>query len=148
MNQKWITAWSFAIPHHSYTYIGTTDTPYDEEIDTPHATRQEVEYLIRSANSIFNANLNSDHVSSTWAGLRPLIYQEGKKFSELARKDEVFKAKADSSALPEVNLLVTEKWPSGSFRPSSVNLNRIRRKQCLSYMKVLDGSGQCKRIGI
>ncbi len=84
----------FAIPHHSYTYIGTTDTPYDEEIDTPHATRQEVEYLIRSANSIFNANLNSDHVSSTWAGLRPLIYQEGKKFSELARKDEVFKSES------------------------------------------------------
>lgn len=34
-------------------------------------------------------NLKADDVVSTWAGLRPLIFEEGKSASELSRKDEI-----------------------------------------------------------
>ena len=81
----------FAIPHWEYTYVGTTDTPYESDIDHPIANKDEVDYLLQSANALFpNTNLNPEDVCSTWAGLRPLIYKPGKKFSELSRKDEVF----------------------------------------------------------
>jgi glycerol-3-phosphate dehydrogenase len=81
----------FAIPHDDYTYIGTTDTPYEEDKDHPQATGKEVEYLLQSCNHLFpKAPLTDSDISSTWAGLRPLIYKPGKSFSELSRKDEVF----------------------------------------------------------
>jgi glycerol-3-phosphate dehydrogenase len=81
----------FAIPHGGYTYIGTTDTPYDGNPDKPQATRQEVQYLIQSIQAVFPAvQISEETISSTWAGLRPLIYKPGKAFKELSRQDEVF----------------------------------------------------------
>jgi glycerol-3-phosphate dehydrogenase len=38
-------------------------------------------------------NIKMDDIISSWAGLRPLIHQEGKSASELSRKDEIFISK-------------------------------------------------------
>jgi len=35
-------------------------------------------------------NLSIEDIESSWAGLRPLIHEEGKSASELSRKDEIF----------------------------------------------------------
>lgn len=84
----------FAIPRLNVTYIGTTDTNYKEDINTPHATIEDVEYILKATNTMFpSANLTKDDVISTWAGLRPLIHQDGKSPSELSRKDEIFISK-------------------------------------------------------
>jgi glycerol-3-phosphate dehydrogenase len=40
-----------------------------------------------------SVNLEPNDVISTWAGLRPLIHEDGKDPSELSRKDEVFYSK-------------------------------------------------------
>jgi glycerol-3-phosphate dehydrogenase len=49
-----------------------------------------VTYLLDAANRTFGVDtLTPDDVVSAWAGLRPLLQQEGKKPSELSRKDEV-----------------------------------------------------------
>ena len=34
------------------------------------------------------------YIVGTWVGLRPLIYEAGKKASELSRKDEIFYSKS------------------------------------------------------
>lgn len=81
----------FAIPHGNYTYVGTTDTAYEGNIDKPLATYEEVKYILDSVNAVFTkTTVHENDVSSTWAGLRPLIYKPGKNFKELSRKDEVF----------------------------------------------------------
>ncbi len=81
----------FAIPRGNITYIGTTDTTYNKTIDSPLATREDVEYILKATNYMFpTAKLNIADVESSWAGLRPLIHQEGKSPSELSRKDEIF----------------------------------------------------------
>lgn len=81
----------FAIPRHRVTYIGTTDTPYDGNPDQISVTREEVEYLLDATNNMFpKAELSVQDVESSWAGLRPLIYEEGKSASEMSRKDEIF----------------------------------------------------------
>lgn len=84
----------FAIPRDKVTYIGTTDTFYDTAIDRPRATRQDVEYILDAVNYMFpTSKLNVADVESTWAGLRPLIHQDGKSPSELSRRDEIFYSK-------------------------------------------------------
>ncbi len=81
----------FAIPRDGTTYIGTTDTDYHGDVDWPRATRADVEYLLAAANSMFpSAHLTLADVESSWAGLRPLIHEEGRSASELSRKDEIF----------------------------------------------------------
>ncbi|GHM98695.1 aerobic glycerol-3-phosphate dehydrogenase [Cytophagales bacterium WSM2-2] len=83
----------FAIPRGRTTYIGTTDTNYAGLIDGVHTEKEDVEYLLRAVNQTFiNSQLKSEDVESSWAGLRPLIHEEGKSASELSRKDEIFES--------------------------------------------------------
>ncbi|WP_223068363.1 glycerol-3-phosphate dehydrogenase/oxidase [Paenibacillus caui] len=81
----------FVIPRSSVTYVGTTDTAYDQLIDSPRTTLEDRDYLLRAVNSMFpSLQLTPGDVRSHWAGLRPLIYEEGRGPSELSRKDEIF----------------------------------------------------------
>jgi glycerol-3-phosphate dehydrogenase len=80
----------FAIPRDGITYVGTTDTVYNQDIDHPKTTFQDAEYLIKAVNEMFpTVKLAIHDVISSWAGLRPLIYEDGKSPSELSRKDEI-----------------------------------------------------------
>lgn len=81
----------FVIPRGEITYVGTTDTDYSGSIDHPAATKDDVNYLLAAVNGMFpSVKLTLKDVTSSWAGLRPLIHEEGKGPSELSRKDEVF----------------------------------------------------------
>jgi glycerol-3-phosphate dehydrogenase len=81
----------FAIPRYAKTYIGTTDTNYKGSKDDVTATKEDIQYLLDGVNQNFEGiNLHPAHVESSWAGLRPLIHEEGKSESELSRKDEIF----------------------------------------------------------
>lgn len=83
----------FAIPRSRTTYIGTTDTDYNEPIDNVKATIADAKYLIEAVNDSFReVNLQLADIESSWAGLRPLIHEEGKSPSELSRKDEIFQS--------------------------------------------------------
>ena len=85
----------FAIPREEKTYLGTTDTVYSNHVDKPMATMDDVRYILKGANKMFKGiNLAPEDVESTWAGLRPLIHQDGKSPSELSRKDEIFYSKS------------------------------------------------------
>ena len=83
----------FAIPRNRVTYIGTTDTPYRGDMDDIPAYVEDVQYILDGANQAFpTAALTIDDVESHWAGLRPLIFEEGKSASEMSRKDEIFES--------------------------------------------------------
>ena len=47
---------------------------------------------MRSTSTFPYATLTLQDVESSWAGLRPLIHEEGKSASELSRKDEIFES--------------------------------------------------------
>ncbi|WEK54007.1 MAG: FAD-dependent oxidoreductase [Candidatus Cohnella colombiensis] len=81
----------FAIPREGKTYFGTTDTNYTGDIAHPQVTEQDRSYLLNAVNQIFpSLKLVDPDIESSWAGLRPLIQQEGKDPSEISRRDEVF----------------------------------------------------------
>ena len=83
----------FAIPRGRTTYIGTTDTSYDEDLDRVLAKKEDVEYILKAVNHYFDIDpLDMNDIESTWAGLRPLIHQKGKSPTELSRKDEIFQS--------------------------------------------------------
>ncbi|KEO84394.1 glycerol-3-phosphate dehydrogenase/oxidase [Tumebacillus flagellatus] len=82
----------FLVPRGTRVYIGTTDTNYTGDIAKPVCTEEDMEYLLRAVNGNFpHANLTRQQVKSSWAGLRPLLHEEGKSPSELSRKEEIFR---------------------------------------------------------
>ncbi len=83
----------FAIPRGKITYVGTTDTNYNDDKDHIEVDFADAIYLISAVNNMFpSINLEMDDIISTWAGLRPLIHEEGKSTSEISRKDEIFES--------------------------------------------------------
>jgi len=81
----------FLLPRHGIVYAGTTDTPYTGDKHDPPVTHEDVTYLLDGIRHLFpRVDLGVTDVLSSWAGLRPLIYQEGKSASEISRKDEIF----------------------------------------------------------
>lgn len=80
----------FAIPWGSETYIGTTDTYFEGDPADVAADREDVEYLLAAANAYFpKAALVPEDVICTWAGLRPLIRQDGASESSVSREHEI-----------------------------------------------------------
>jgi glycerol-3-phosphate dehydrogenase len=82
----------FAIRRGAGVFIGTTDTSYPEGDETwPRIRRQDVEYLLAPvARDLACEPLSPEDVVAAWAGLRPLIAEEGKAAVEISRKDEVW----------------------------------------------------------
>ena len=81
----------FAIPRGKITYVGTTDTNYDKDKDDIEVDLADAMYLLSAVNNMFpKIHLEMGDIISSWAGLRPLIHEEGKSASELSRKDEIF----------------------------------------------------------
>lgn len=81
----------FAIPRDGKTYIGTTDTFYEEDPLHLQATKEEHEYILAAIRYMFpNVQISNDNIESCWSGVRPLIYEKGKSPSEISRKDEIW----------------------------------------------------------
>ena len=74
-----------------YVYVGTTDTEYDGPLDRPRATRADVDEVLGMVQDCFpTQNLTHDDVLATWAGVRPLIKEEGKSTRDTSREDAVW----------------------------------------------------------
>ncbi|AJY74659.1 glycerol-3-phosphate dehydrogenase/oxidase [Paenibacillus beijingensis] len=85
----------FAIPRDGKTYVGTTDTVYKENLEHPRMTKADRAYILDAVNGMFpGLNLAASDVESSWAGVRPLIYEEGKDPSEISRKDEIWQSES------------------------------------------------------
>lgn len=85
----------FVLNREDITLIGTTDTDYsnkknglpNEDLSFPYCSQEDCDYLFRTVNFLFpKANLTYDDIISTYAGVRPLVMEEGKDESEVSRK--------------------------------------------------------------
>ncbi len=68
----------FVVPLGEFSYVGTTDTDYSGSIDKVLVESEDVDYLMNALNNCFpSASLGTADIVSTWAGLRPLVMEEG-----------------------------------------------------------------------
>ena len=105
----------FSIPRGRTTFIGTTDTNFDGSPDEVYASKEDATYLINAVNSTFpKVKLQLSDVESSWAGLRPLIHEDGKSASQLSRKDEIFESPTGLISIAGGKLTGYRKWLNGS----------------------------------
>ena len=78
----------FVVPWGEFTYIGTTDTDYDDSLDDPRCTDGDIAYLLHTVNASLAAPITKADIVGAWAGLRPLVAQTGagRATSDLSRR--------------------------------------------------------------
>jgi glycerol-3-phosphate dehydrogenase len=68
----------FVVPRDQFAYVGTTDTDYRGSLDQVLVEAEDVHYLLAVLNWSFpTLNLTPADVLSSWAGLRPLLREQG-----------------------------------------------------------------------
>lgn len=83
----------FAIPRNGKTYVGTTDTFYEGDPRNMDIEQSDRDYIMNAIHYMFpNVKVTDADIESSWAGVRPLIHEEGKGPSEISRHDEVWES--------------------------------------------------------
>ncbi|GAA1132188.1 glycerol-3-phosphate dehydrogenase/oxidase [Citricoccus alkalitolerans] len=67
----------FVIPWDRHWIIGTTDTPWRENVDQPAASSEDIDYVLERANAVLSKPLGRSDVVGVFAGLRPLVTPPG-----------------------------------------------------------------------
>ncbi|HHM23427.1 MAG TPA: glycerol-3-phosphate dehydrogenase/oxidase, partial [Bacteroidetes bacterium] len=81
----------FAVPWRNVVLLGTTDTDFSGDPDELWATRADVDYLLESFRYYFpEVQLGDEDIISSFAGLRPLVYEPNKPASQVTREHEIF----------------------------------------------------------
>ena len=77
----------FLIPWGNQWIVGTTDTPYDGDRANPHATSEDVQYILDQANKVLDPKLKREEIIGVYAGLRPLVAnKKGSATTKLSRE--------------------------------------------------------------
>ncbi len=78
----------FVMPWADRTYAGTSDTPYQGDLDDPAVTPDDVEYLLEPIARAF-PGVTADDVVASWAGLRPLLDRGDAGTTDLSRRHSI-----------------------------------------------------------
>lgn len=80
----------FVIPWREFSLVGTTDDDFTGDLDRVHATREDVEYLIAEVRkAVPDRRISVDEIAYTYAGVRPLSFEEGGRSSDVSRAHKV-----------------------------------------------------------
>ncbi len=100
-----------------FVYVGTTDDEYDGSLDRPRATRSDVDEVLNMVSDCFpEQRLGYDDILATWAGVRPLIREEGKSARDTSREDAVWHSPPGLSPWLAESSRRTGRWPTGFSR--------------------------------
>lgn len=77
----------FAIPWGRQTILGTTDTPYDGDLEDLSLTQADLDYVLAAGNAVFRRNLAAEDALGAWAGVRPLLRSgDSDSMSDISRR--------------------------------------------------------------
>jgi len=80
----------FLIPWREFSLVGTTDTDFEGDPDRVYATGEEVAYLLGEARkAIADPRIGPEAVAYTYAGVRPLSFEEDTRPSDVSRVHRV-----------------------------------------------------------
>ncbi|MHA7900673.1 MAG: glycerol-3-phosphate dehydrogenase [Henriciella sp.] len=89
----------FAIPYEEgrFTLIGTTDLPFEDDLNQVEASAEEIQYLCAVSNDYFKQQITPSDVISTYSGVRPLFEDQAEDASSVTR-DYVLKLQHHGAA--------------------------------------------------
>ncbi|MFA5026879.1 MAG: FAD-dependent oxidoreductase, partial [Candidatus Methylomirabilota bacterium] len=131
----------FVIPWRQFTLVGTTDTDFAGDLDRLAATREEVLYLMQETRRVFpGAQMRDEDVAYTYAGVRPLSFEEGKSASAVSRAHRVVPEGEGGSFLTITGTKLTCFRSLAEEAVDAVGRLLGRPAPCRTHRLALDGS--------
>ena len=94
----------FAVPwENEFTFIGTTDVDFKDNLDSFSASDDEINYLCKSANQYFRNDITSNDVVKHWSGVRPL-YDDGSIKAQKASRDYTIRIDSQDNSSALINI--------------------------------------------
>lgn len=79
----------FLIPQGEFWIIGTTDTPWELDLDHPAASERDIAYVLEQANRVLARQLTTEDIVGVFAGLRPLVIGNAVSTAKLSREHSI-----------------------------------------------------------
>jgi len=139
----------FVIPWRGFSLVGTTDTDFDGDLDHLAATREEVHYLLTETQRVFpTARVREDEIAYTYAGVRPLAFEEGKSASAVSREHKVIPEGEAGTFLSITGTKLTCYRSLAEKAVDRVGSLLGRPAPCRTHALALDGSDGDGTIGV
>lgn len=129
---------AFLVPWRGRFVLGTTDEPYEADLDEPPVTPEDACYLLDHANRYLRTGLRAEHVTAVYAGIRPLVSRPGVSTAVLSR-DHVVVASESGLVTVTGGKLTTYRRMAQDTVDAVVRLEGVRRA-CRTETAVLAGT--------
>ncbi len=131
----------FVIPWQQFTLVGTTDTDFTGDLDRLAATGEEVQYLLHETQRVFpGAGMREENIHYTYAGVRPLSFDEGKSASAVSRAHKVIPEGKSGTFLSITGTKLTCFRSLAEEAVDEVGRLLNRSAPCRTHRLALDGS--------
>ena len=132
----------FIIPWGEKWIVGTTDTDYEADPNTPIATRNDVNYIINQANRVLEPKLNQSQVIGVFAGLRPLIStNEDSKTTDLSREHVVDHPVPGFVSIAGGKYTTYRVMAEDAIDAAVVDLKRLTPDSCTESLAIVGADG-------
>ena len=132
----------FIIPWDDKWIVGTTDTDYESDPNTPIATRNDVNYIINQANRVLEPKLNQNQVIGVFAGLRPLIStNEDSKTTDLSREHVVDHPVPGFVSIAGGKYTTYRVMAEDAIDAAVVDLKRLTPDSCTESLAIVGADG-------
>jgi glycerol-3-phosphate dehydrogenase len=132
----------FIIPWGDKWIVGTTDTDYEADPNTPIATRNDVNYIINQANRVLEPKLNQSQVIGVFAGLRPLIStNEDSKTTDLSREHVVDHPVPGFVSIAGGKYTTYRVMAEDAIDAAVVDLKRLTPDSCTESLAIVGADG-------
>ncbi len=80
----------FCLPWGAHSLVGTTDTDFSKSADEVSIEPKDIHYLLNEIQRVFpQRKISATDIISSFAGLRPLVSEEGSKASQVSREYKI-----------------------------------------------------------
>lgn len=132
----------FIIPWGDKWIVGTTDTDYEADPNTPIATRNDVNYIINQANRVLEPKLSQSQVIGVFAGLRPLIStNEDSKTTDLSREHVVDHPVTGFVSIAGGKYTTYRVMAEDAIDAAVVDLKRLTPDSCTESLAIVGADG-------
>jgi glycerol-3-phosphate dehydrogenase len=132
----------FLIPWGDKWIVGTTDTPYDGDRAHPHATSEDVQYILDQANKVLDPLLKREDIIGVYAGLRPLVSNaKDSTTTKLSREHTTDRSAPGFVSIAGGKYTTYRVMGKDAIDLAAVDLRRIVNESCTEKLPIVGADG-------
>lgn len=132
----------FLIPWGDKWIVGTTDTPYTGDRANPHATDEDIRYILDQANKVLEPQLKREDIIGAYAGLRPLVANaKGSTTTKLSREHTTDRSAPGFVSIAGGKYTTYRVMGKDAIDLASIDLRRVVNESCTEKLPLVGADG-------